>query len=260
MNRQLNKWLICFSAAITTLLANTFACAYELATHARVTYKAYAASALYPTQNNTLLQNLGIDINIGSNPIDPFGATYFDVSGAKIVERSTSTFEEDFMKEDKDNPNPAIPLGTGSRSLQGWLMRGAIREDDWTGSVICSAPAPNPNEDGIDRPLNHFYDPVNDRGMIFGQRAPAWAQGTTDGPGLPTAPNTSRKNHFSVLDAKEAMFRALTLKNGSFTDLAFTATAALHDGYSTPDREHWICKTCFNDFADLFAWKVTSAA
>ena len=34
----------------------------------------------------------------------------------------------------------------------------------------------------------------------------------------------------------------------------------LHEGYTTPDREHWICKTCFNDFADLFAWKVTSAA
>jgi hypothetical protein len=34
----------------------------------------------------------------------------------------------------------------------------------------------------------------------------------------------------------------------------------LQEGYSTPDRQRWICKECFNDFIDLFSWKVTSAA
>jgi hypothetical protein len=34
----------------------------------------------------------------------------------------------------------------------------------------------------------------------------------------------------------------------------------LQAGYSTPDRERWICKGCFDDFVDLFGWKVTSAA
>ena len=34
----------------------------------------------------------------------------------------------------------------------------------------------------------------------------------------------------------------------------------LQEGYSTPDRERWICKGCFDDFVDLFGWKVTSAA
>jgi len=33
----------------------------------------------------------------------------------------------------------------------------------------------------------------------------------------------------------------------------------LREGYSTPDREHWICKQCFEDFVDLFIWKVVSA-
>jgi hypothetical protein len=34
----------------------------------------------------------------------------------------------------------------------------------------------------------------------------------------------------------------------------------LQEGYSTPDRQRWICKGCFDDFVDLFGWKVTSAA
>ena len=33
----------------------------------------------------------------------------------------------------------------------------------------------------------------------------------------------------------------------------------LHEGYSTPDRYRWICKPCFDDFVDLFQWKVISA-
>ena len=33
----------------------------------------------------------------------------------------------------------------------------------------------------------------------------------------------------------------------------------LHEGYSTQDRERWVCKPCFNDFIDLFEWKVASA-
>jgi hypothetical protein len=34
----------------------------------------------------------------------------------------------------------------------------------------------------------------------------------------------------------------------------------LQVGYSTPDRDRWICKACFDDFVDLFSWNVTSAA
>lgn len=33
----------------------------------------------------------------------------------------------------------------------------------------------------------------------------------------------------------------------------------LREGYSTLDRYRWICKPCFEDFADLFQWKVASA-
>ena len=31
---------------------------------------------------------------------------------------------------------------------------------------------------------------------------------------------------------------------------------ALHEGYATLDGYRWICKQCFNDFAEQFAWQV----
>ena len=30
----------------------------------------------------------------------------------------------------------------------------------------------------------------------------------------------------------------------------------LAEGYSTQDGYRWICKTCFDDFVDLFGWQV----
>jgi hypothetical protein len=31
---------------------------------------------------------------------------------------------------------------------------------------------------------------------------------------------------------------------------------ALCEGYSTADGYRWVCKTCFDDFVDLFGWQV----
>jgi|LSQX01.1.fsa_nt_gb hypothetical protein len=30
----------------------------------------------------------------------------------------------------------------------------------------------------------------------------------------------------------------------------------LHEGYCTLDHYHWICENCYNDFKDMFLWKV----
>lgn len=30
----------------------------------------------------------------------------------------------------------------------------------------------------------------------------------------------------------------------------------LHEGYCTLDNYHWICVKCFNDFNDMFKWKI----
>jgi len=31
-----------------------------------------------------------------------------------------------------------------------------------------------------------------------------------------------------------------------------------HAGYTTLDEKHWVCKTCFGDFRERFAWKIVS--
>ncbi len=31
---------------------------------------------------------------------------------------------------------------------------------------------------------------------------------------------------------------------------------ALHEGYTTSDNYHWICRLCFDDFKDRFKWTV----
>jgi len=35
-----------------------------------------------------------------------------------------------------------------------------------------------------------------------------------------------------------------------------TVPDTVHAGYATLDRYHWICKPCFNDFRERFAWIV----
>ena len=30
----------------------------------------------------------------------------------------------------------------------------------------------------------------------------------------------------------------------------------LREGYATPDGYRWVCQTCFEDFKDLFEWKL----
>ena len=31
----------------------------------------------------------------------------------------------------------------------------------------------------------------------------------------------------------------------------------LHEGYATLDSSHWICDQCFDDFGDMFDWKLS---
>ena len=209
-----NKPSIHIFTAVTLLLVHLSAGAYELGTHARLTYKAYEQSVL--KKDDKLIKDLGIDL---SSPNDPFGTVYYDASGTSVSERNASTFEAGLM-DDSDNPNPVIPLGTNPLSLPGWLLRGAIREDDWTGVNIpgCVVQADNPQDDPYsnppDRPSNHFYDPIYNQPLTvigpLGKKAPDWASGTDDVFNQPNTPENGRRNHFTVFDAREALYRALT--------------------------------------------------
>lgn len=189
---------------------------YELATHSRITEHAYSRSNLVLDVN--LLPNLGLDAN--SNP---FGTAYFDVSGGDVRERSINTFEID--KGRMSNVNDAL-------TIKGWLMRGAIREDDYA-SVFGIWKAPNPENDqdsphAFWRVVNHFFDPYYNRPLTFSPEAaalfaqatgesdfkvaPTWALGVWDAFVATPVADPTRRNHYSVADARESMYRALTGK------------------------------------------------
>jgi len=108
-------------------------------------------------------------------------------------------------------------------------MRGAIREDD--GAGIAQRFIKNPEDDPfpplMNRFCNHFLDPVTSRptygraysGFCFGETprfdSAQWSLGSLDPFSALPPEYSSRRNHYSVLDAREAMWRALTLTDKS---------------------------------------------
>jgi len=140
------------------------------------------------------------------------GEKYFDLSSS-VITRNKMRIEGRIIAN-VAGANPAVPEAL---SITGWIMRGAIREDD------------NPSETSdTDEPggpffrvFNHFYDPANGKGLSrfgipIGAPAPDWAlvPGTT-GPVFLVA---NKENHFTIANAREAMWRALTLKTSTGGD------------------------------------------
>jgi hypothetical protein len=198
MNRKyLLTWLSIFTLAVSEVAPSC-----EFTTHTTITKNAFERSVF--GSDPQFAKNLGIDPTAYS----PFGECYFDVFGAEVRTRTVNDFEKGFM-----------PQGSQPLSVAGWLLRGAIREDDWTGvniPFVCNVQAENPQgEENIDRPLHHFFDPVHNRpltvfGFARGLTAPDWATGSVDAFNQLNVPRSSRENHFTVFDAREALFRALT--------------------------------------------------
>lgn len=181
--------------------------AYELGTHGRLTFEAYKRSVV--KVDPSLLRDLGVqDIN------NPFGTTYYDVAGNEVRSRAKHDFEQSAGRM----PEEVDPL-----SVPGWLLRGAIREDD-LGTILGVNVGDNPHDDPYGdffRVFKHFFDPVHDRPLttcfiepgIGDRKAPDWAIGARDAFAEPLEPEVGRRNHFTVFDAREAMYRALTSKN-----------------------------------------------
>ena len=226
---------ILLALSTTGLLASSPASAYELWTHARITYKSYENSALGKDQS--LPKNLGIDSLITSNPDNPFGMSYYDLGGSTITVRTKTSFEKAIM-DDSNNPNPVIPISATDLSLPGWLMRGAIREDD-VASAFGIWVAKNPKSDqdsphAFWRVVNHFFDPYYNRPLTFAPEdatlfelatgesnfrvAPTWALGVFDAFAATPTPDSARRNHYSVEDARESLYRALTGKKQDGTN------------------------------------------
>ena len=216
----MNRTLLLRTALLLYCLSST-ASAYEQATHAVITSQAFIRSEL---GNPILSSNLGLPVYwaAGTN------ATYYDIAEFITADSKTwKDYETNIIRDVRE---------VSDSSPRSWLLRGAIREDD------------NPNEDpptpqdispSLRRPLHHFFDPFYNRALTSTglfildsdiHKNPDWAIGSRDSFNAPNNREIGRRNHFSIFDAREAMFRALTLKrlnqDGSFSDVDSTADSA----------------------------------
>lgn len=208
-------------AAFTLLSAVAHVHAYEQATHAIITIAAFQTSSLASQRSTALLNSLGL------NNYAPLGDStkYFELvdglGGLSAFQHKSQKYERDILAA--FNIKPAV------EPVLSWMIFGAIREDD---NPSEDPPTPQDVTPGLKRPLNHFYDPYYDRaldvpGLVLADgdvhKNPDWAIGSFDSFTDPNRAETARTNHFTVMDAREAMFRALTLKGtvgGRLVDLA----------------------------------------
>ncbi len=197
--------------------------AYELATHGYMTWHAYNESIV---RGDFLLQELGINGEMylgGKEEVDSiFKFSYFDIKTNDIRKRLESEFSKNYMPRSEElGNNKKIPL-----QLPGWLMRGAIREDD-NPDAVKDFGQPNDDPYQADYPthggfhwkfdpirvVNHFFDPALNRpiGPSFYEfrKAVDWAIGASDSLADENENEADRHNHFTVHDARESMFRAL---------------------------------------------------
>jgi hypothetical protein len=211
------------------LVAARPALSYEQATHALITREAYVHSKL-ELSNSDLMLRIGLD----ERQVTSLSDSYIDIApnGVRVRVASPSDLP-DFSSQKIRDVNKRYPTFSPQiNSVAGWLMLGAIREDDvpfdqWS---LENNPQDDPNGP-LSRVFNHFYDPLNDRaltvaGRPYGARAVDWATQTTifeivDDP--VAGSHVLRDNHFGIPFAREAMWRALTLKrtdvSGALVDL-----------------------------------------
>ena len=221
------------TAALLVVLAGASrVLAYDIGTHARMTDAALKSSSAVETS----VEALGLAKGIKTR----FGRYYFDIaSGPGTAPTTRRDYAYDYEFGTMPGVERSISINEDGNIpflLQGWLMRGSIREDDggwflsnWIFSN--SNPHDDPSGPELNRFCNHFYDPVRNlklNGQTLGTvcwfsnlaSSPAWAlgvRGLDNPPGgitntEPMPVDTARRNHYSVLDAREAMWRALTLR------------------------------------------------
>ena len=249
------------------ILQLSIASAYEIDTHARITYEAYRQSAL---AQQSSVERLGLWksrkreqlTSINEPPIFTarLASAYFDLLN-QPTSRNAREFDHHNHRYDNLANGPIrrwrllVENGTPAPYFIGdWLSRGAVREDDQSALITNFLNGPfwgDPyawlqldTNNPINRFCNHFYDPVNNRalqmglplslfacgsGEVFGS-AVQWSLGSSSVDGLASA-DTSRKNSFSLLDAREAMWRALTGTDGNNAPVPLANSRAGRDAY-----------------------------
>jgi hypothetical protein len=229
--------------------------AYEFTTHALMTHRAYLPSTLNPATPNSIIPTLGFDrldleatfrLSPGFFTQDYRTAnfSYFDdanrIGGFPRNVWRTLEYQEQNAIDNlfKRGYLPQFSsLSSSSLSLDGWLMRGAVREDDNDGLFDPLGIGLGIWVTGDDRDLDpygrilravkHFYDPIRDLpypyasecGFYTCVRATTWLTGTTD-PLLPTGnmADPNRRQHFAWVDAIDDYFYGLSLTSDADGD------------------------------------------
>lgn len=224
---------LCPPVFVSAVCLSISAFAYETDTHAYITAAAWRQSVLGPsfTAPNDVWVRLGLERRESSTlfrpalPIQlrPLDDQYLDVGPIGMAfERSALPYEAQKMAAAQ-----AILRASDARlaplleplSLSGWLMRGAIREDDLAAEYYGDGDRPDIDPHGeITRVFNHFFDPISNTPLCpFASCAKSinWALGLEDALAPSFAPHLNRRNHFSWLDARRFMYAALTTKRSA---------------------------------------------
>src|SRR5450755_4145843 len=194
-------------AGVLVLAVGAFArtaAGYEFSTHAAMTREAFARWTGDPG-NLDVLDRLGL-----TPKKDSLGSVYFSMSSVPQERLASPKDNTDFGRRHFDAANPpSLADPPKFESIAGWLMLGAIREDDvpFDAYAVENTPQDEPLGPFV-RVFNHFYDPFFDRALFVaatvGSPAPDWAI-------LGIDKSNSHANQFAIVDAREAMWRALTL-------------------------------------------------
>src|SRR5579864_1326472 len=202
------RWLLIIAGCCMVSVAQ----AYEQATHAALTESAFILSDLgnrSTTIFSPLVKSLGVDgfatLGVATGYFEFVG----NITGVNAYPRKAQDYERKILGR-------ISPAATVNLALN-WLIFGAIREDD---NPSEDPPTPQDVGTGISRPLHHFFDPYSNKPL----NAPGldavdndvrknvdWAIGARDSFSDPNSVESPRRNRFTVFDARESMFRALTL-------------------------------------------------
>ena len=211
------------------------ATAYEQATHGLLTTQAYAASEFGSPPDDgppPISLRLGLDGYLPFGGLDLYFEFITTAFGTSVYQRHSQPYEKKIRT--------ALDSDSVADQALIWLMFGSVREDD---NPDEDPPTPQDIQPGLKRPLQHFFDPYFDRGLTVSglgqidsdiQRNPDWALGTRYSFTDPNRTAIPRRNGFSVVDAREAMFRALTLMtkaDGGYADVA--------PGQDDATRQQW---------------------
>ncbi len=223
---------VTFALVFALAVPSTYA--FEVATHAAITNEAFAR---FLSERPDVISNLGLLPPL-DRPVPNLRRQYLDVSGTEARKRDVMPFEQNLI----ELPNfRGLGLANQASLINGWLMVGAIREDD---NPAEGNPKDDPYRSGgaFHREFNHFFDPYFQRPLTlpglqtaYGpqpvRKAVDWALGTANAfSDANTRDTQSTWNHFTLFDAREAMFRALTLRQRntviSYVDLPGIQNAA----------------------------------